>query len=603
MRDNRISFLRLERSLAVKMEIKGSRQLYNKLLYIYTAVLACVILLLVLYFYTSTRQRFLEQNLNYMEMMSRAASSYLEETADTAEYIHEDLYKSVMELNDALHYMTDEPSDYQRYRLDTYMENKISEYKGIEKFFLDAFQAYADLNYVVLYSYERDEITEYTRDGKSYRKSAGEAFKNRFFEENLSDEESFTYLKEIRNPVTMKVKGCMVLGFAGDKFREIYEYYDRPELIVYNEAGTGIFASSSKEPLSAIREAERAGNLESLLDAYAEHIQMGQYHAVSYLERKQAARVPGTIVFMIFAVGVFAMAFGEALVRYYLQRLATRLNRILDGMTGVMEGDLDIRIPANKNGDELDLISRYFNEMCARLDEHIKKRYLAEIEQKNAEMAALQSQINPHFLYNTLEAIRMKAICNGDREVGKMLYSMAVTFRAQLKEADVITLAQELHYSKKYMELFEFRYQKQFQALVECPEEYLQTPIIKFVLQPIIENYFIHGIRMREEDNFIRIAVEKEEDFRIIVEDNGRGMTKEELAAKNEELLNDTMKKEASIGVANVNRRLKAVYGRDYGILMEAREGGGLRVILRFPTVEPGEKEEADYDESDVGGK
>ena len=162
----------------------------------------------------------------------------------------------------------------------------------------------------------------------------------------------------------------------------------------------------------------------------------------------------------------------------------------------------------------------------------------------------------------------MKAICNGDREVGKMLYSMAVTFRAQLKEADVITLAQELHYSKKYMELFEFRYQKQFQALVECPEEYLQTPIIKFVLQPIIENYFIHGIRMREEDNFIRIAVEKEEDFRIIVEDNGRGMTKEELAAKNEELLNDTMKKEASIGVANVNRRLKAVYGRDYGILM-----------------------------------
>ena len=84
---------------------------------------------------------------------------------------------------------------------------------------------------------------------------------------------------------------------------------------------------------------------------------------------------------------------------------------------------------------------------------------------------------------------------------------------------------------------------------------------------------------------------------------NLSGMTKEELAAKNEELLNDTMKKEASIGVANVNRRLKAVYGRDYGILMEAREGGGLRVILRFPTVESGEKEETDYDESDVGGK
>ena len=105
----------------------------------------------------------------------------------------------------------------------------------------------------------------------------------------------------------------------------------------------------------------------------------------------------------------------------------------------------------------------------------------------------------------------MKAVCNGDREVGKMLYSMAVTFRAQIKEADIITLAQELHYSKKYMELFEFRYQNQFQAAVECPEEYLQVPIIKFVLQPIIENYFIHGMRMKEPDNFIRIAVEKED--------------------------------------------------------------------------------------------
>ena len=88
----------------------------------------------------------------------------------------------------------------------------------------------------------------------------------------------------------------------------------------------------------------------------------------------------------------------------------------------------------------------------------------------------------------------MKAICNGDSEVGKMLYSMAVTFRSQLKEADIITLAQELHYCKKYLELFEYRYPSQFKSSVDCPLEYMQIPIIKFVLQPIIENYFIHEI-------------------------------------------------------------------------------------------------------------
>lgn len=116
------------------MEIKGSKQIYHKLFFIYTSILVCVISALVIYFFNSTRNRFLEQNLNYTEMMDESAGSYLEETSDIAEYIHEDLYKSTMELNDALHYITDEPAVYQKYRLDTYIRSNISEYKGIEKF-------------------------------------------------------------------------------------------------------------------------------------------------------------------------------------------------------------------------------------------------------------------------------------------------------------------------------------------------------------------------------------------------------------------------------------------------------------------------------------
>lgn len=568
------------------MEIKGSKQIYHKLFFIYTSILVCVISALVIYFFNSTRNRFLEQNLNYTEMMDESAGSYLEETSDIAEYIHEDLYKSTMELNDALHYITDEPAVYQKYRLDTYIRSNISEYKGIEKFFLDAFQAYGELNRIVLYSYGKDETTEYTRDGKSYRRNGDSDFKKRLEKLDLVEEDCFSYLKEIRDPATMQVKGCMLLGFRSRRFESIRQYYSRPELLVYNEAGTVVYDSSKKYEVDDIMDADELGILEHMLDSYVEQSQSGQYHTLSYLNKNQAADIPASIVVMILAFGISVLVLGEVFVRYHLQKLAGRLNRILDGMAKVMEGDLAVRIPADKNGDELDVISGCFNEMCESLDEHIRKRYLAEIEQKDAEMAALQSQINPHFLYNTLEAIRMKAICNGDREVGKMLYSLAVTFRAQIKEADIITLAQELHYSKKYMELFEFRYQNQFKALVECSEEYLQVPVIKFVLQPVIENYFIHGIRMKEQDNYVRIAVEREEgceeSYRIIVEDNGKGMTEEEISLKNQELKSDTVKNQASIGVANVNRRLKAVYGKEYGIHMEARAEGGLRVILRF---------------------
>lgn len=580
------------------MEIKTSGQLYNKLFYIDTAILCCVVLAMGVSFFTSTQKRFLEQNLNYMGMLSESAGSYLEETSEIAEYIHEDLYKSDMELNDALHYMSDGPAAYQKYRLDTYFESKISEYKGIESFFMDAFQANYSLCRITLYSYGREVVTEYTRDGKAYKRYSDKWFRERLKNEDLVEEGCFSYLKEIRDPITMQVKGCMLLGFRGSKFESLQQYYSKAELAVYNDAGTMVFDSSGANQAKDLMEAEKSGALEALLEAYVGQTQTGQYHTVAYLGKKHASAVPMPVILMIIMVGLAAFVLGEVFVRYHLQRLAKRLDRILDGMTKVMEGDLKVRIPADSNGDELDVISQYFNEMCINLEEHIRKRYLAEIEQKNAEMAALQSQINPHFLYNTLEAVRMKAICNGDREVGKMLYSLAVTFRAQIKEADVITLAQELHYSKKYMELFEYRYPGQFQVMVECPEECLQAPVIKFVLQPIIENYFIHGIRMKEKDNFIRISVEKNEAFQIVVEDNGSGMEKEELAEKNRELAEDVMEKQASIGIANVNRRLKAVYGREYGIHMEQRQGGGLRVILRLRPEEGGATSYAESDDS-----
>ena len=224
-----------------------------------------------------------------------------------------------------------------------------------------------------------------------------------------------------------------------------------------------------------------------------------------------------------------------------------------------------------------------FNRMCEDLDAYIKKSYLAEIEQKNAEMAALQSQINPHFLYNTLEAIRMKAICNGDREVGRMLYSMAAMFQSQLKAADIILLAQELHYSKKYMELFEFRYHDKFRWEVNCEERFLQVPVIKFVIQPVLENYFAHGIRLESDTNFIGITVRENGPFmEIDVTDNGRGMGKEQMEAKNAALEADEFDSHKSMGLSNVNRRLRAVYGSECGLLLSPGMDGGLMVTIRF---------------------
>lgn len=565
------------------MERKSSKQLYNKLLFIYTAVIFCVVLAMMIYFWNSLRNRYLENNLERMQRMHEDAVEYIEDCADVSDYLHEELYKSDMEMKDLIHYLTDAPEDYQKYRLDAYSRNYLLDYKGIEDFSATAFDAYPALKRLAFVSYGMGDLTSFDRNQNIYHTDDGGIALERMKNGNLADPGEFSFLKEIRDPVTMQSLGAMLLTFDVENCQRIHEYYEKSELLVYNESGTVIYDSCADCKMDEIELARQEGRLEETLRAYVLSANLEKNHVISYLKKSKAAHIPPTLILMIIGVAFFIFLISEVLIRYYLQRVSARLNHILDGMTQVMSGDLTVRLEAEKNGDELDVIARHFNEMCEKLYLHIQKSYLAEIEQKNAEMAALQSQINPHFLYNTLEAIRMKAICNGDQEVGKMLYSMAVTFRSQLKEADVITLAQELHYCKKYLELFEYRYPRQFQSSVDCPLEYMQVPIIKFVLQPLIENYFIHGIRMRDPDNCIRIVVvKKDEDFEIIVEDNGRGMTEEEIRVKNQQLTENKVDKNKSIGIVNVNRRVKAVYGNAYGLRMEQAETGGLRVILRF---------------------
>lgn len=334
---------------------------------------------------------------------------------------------------------------------------------------------------------------------------------------------------------------------------------------------------------------ENWGTLLNQEKYYQEKSMTDQYTVYSFQSKDEAERIEIRSFLTIAGAGVVAVILGILCIGYYVRRLTTRVGSILNAMNEVTTGDLQVRLPVNNSKDELDMIACNFNDMREKLELYIQKSYLAEIEQKNAQMQALQSQINPHFLYNTLEAIRMKAICNGDREVGKMLYSMVGLFRSQLKEADVITLGQELDYCKQYLELFMYRYPGIFQYHVECCPELLSLPIIKFVLQPIAENYFIHGIDRERQDNEVWVRAEKQgENLFLYVEDNGYGMEEQEIEKKNRELrenLPDRGEKK-SIGITNVNRRIKAVYGDACGISIESGNPKGLRVTITIKVEE-----------------
>lgn len=555
------------------------RQLYSKLFWTYTVIVLTIVSALTVYFITVSRKNVLESNREERERINTSCADYIDEMSERADYFYKDLYRSRSKLDDLLAYMELDPEAYQQYHLDRYAQTGDLVYGGVLDFLTEAFESCDELEKVEIINYNDFKMTECRPEKIVYPGMDGKATLEKLQNGVQEQDGRLVYIKQVNRTDNMENVGCMIFTFEGEKaFQKIQNTGKITQTVVVSEYGQPVFEDILSE------------NWEIMLDRdkfYQERTMAGGYTIYSFQGREEAGHISAGTFFTIIGAGAAAVILGIVLIEYYVRRLTMRVSGILEAMDQVTTGNLRVRLQAEHSKDELDLIARNFNHMCGELELYIQKSYLAEIERKNAQLQALQSQINPHFLYNTLEAIRMKAICNGDREVGKMLYSMVGLFRSQLKEADVITLGQELDYCKQYLELFMFRFTGIFAYDLECDPELLPLPIIKFVLQPIVENYFIHGIDRERTDNHIRIRAQKEaEKLYLYIEDNGFGMTQEEIDKKNRELKDNLPEKERkqSIGIANVNRRIKAVYGEEYGIFMEPARTGGLRVIVTIRT-------------------
>lgn len=265
------------------MERKGSKQLYNKLLFIYTVVIACVVFALMFYFWNSTRNRYLERNQEYIQMMHEEAVEYINVCRDISDYLHEELYKSNMEMNDLIHYLTNDPEEYQEYRLDTYSQYKLLDYNGIEDFSATAFEAYPSLKRLAFVSYSKGDLTSFNGSQSIYHRADGDSVLERIKSGNLAESGEFSFLKEIRDPINMQSVGAMIVTFNAKRFGNIFTAYNLPELIVYNESGTLIYDSCPDCTVEEIENAEEAGELEEKLNAYVLSTNLENYNIISYL--------------------------------------------------------------------------------------------------------------------------------------------------------------------------------------------------------------------------------------------------------------------------------------------------------------------------------
>lgn len=274
-----------------------------------------------------------------------------------------------------------------------------------------------------------------------------------------------------------------------------------------------------------------------------------------------------------------------------IRNFSNKLRNMMQGIEKIKGGDLSVRFNVEKEEDELDMIAIEIDRMCDSLQENIEKTYKSEVKQKEAELNALQAQIKPHFLYNTLEVIRMCALASKNKEVANMIYNLASMFKySTYNNASDVKLSEMINYCKMYLDLCCTRYKGIIDYRIDIHEELLDFKVPKFILQPVIENSINHGMAKDRSDNFIVVRANLvDEDIELIVEDNGVGITSEKMDMIGENL-NQNLKKKSSIGLMNINSRLKIRFGDKYGIYINSKENSGTIVKIKIPILKDGVK-------------
>jgi two-component system sensor histidine kinase YesM len=273
---------------------------------------------------------------------------------------------------------------------------------------------------------------------------------------------------------------------------------------------------------------------------------------------------------------------------FLVTRLSRQITQLRHLMMQVATGNLDVRFQSQGRG-EIALLGQNFNQMVIHLKQLIQDNYESQLQRKKAELAALQSQLNPHFLYNILGTFQMLALVAGQKRLANMSYSLGQLMRYALGADTLVDLGQELAHAQHFLSLIKERYEERLHILVQIPEELLGYKMPKFTLQPLIENAIYHGIDPKIEGGTVQIrGYQCEQQLVVEIIDDGVGMAMIDLQHWQEALRYESniWQRSKHIGILNVQGQIQRLFGPAYGLTIEAGEGCGLKVILSLPLCE-----------------
>lgn len=417
------------------------------------------------------------------------------------------------------------------------------------------------------------EVYVSTRDNRSGYKVSADTFK--------PDANSFAV--PVSDPVSDQALGVIYVSVSSDVF---YKAID-------NTRGNIPIAVSITSPFETemFHQGEKSDREEWLQDETAHGYQVQVAVPRGYVLSGSISSSVFILAFSFLFIVILYVTLKKTFSKYQAQVVD-----LVETIHDIAQGEQGKRIDLTKKDQELLLIAETTNDMLDRLERNIHDIYQLELSQKDANMRALQAQINPHFMYNTLEFLRMYAVMENQDELADIIYEFSSLLRNNISNERETTLKQEVEFCRKYSYLCMVRYPKSIAYGFKIDPKLEEMRIPKFTLQPLVENYFAHGVDHRRTDNVISIKALKQEGYvEILVTDNGRGMSAEKLAEIQTKLAQRTFEhtvdyseKRQSIGIVNVHERFVLYFGDRYNISVESMKHQGVRYRITIQDEEKG---------------
>ncbi|WP_207733833.1 histidine kinase [Clostridium sp. 1001275B_160808_H3] len=590
----------LKGSLNILRNILNNMKIRTKLLIVYFIIVVVTVLTVGVYFTTKMSKVVVENSQKDARYTSKQIKQRLNETLRFATSTSDMIYQ-----DENLHDIV--KTEYQDYGSNV---NAYNEYPILSNYL----RYYNDLSTIRLYVENQSildnsvivKVDDTVKNSDWYNNAredkGGITWQYNF--DNITKKYSLSLIRDIYCDIHGHI-GVLVISLQTSKLRTIISQQPFPTSILID--GT-VVASDEYEEGSELVLIHNKDEVDYYNDV-KEEVNLGQNYVIS--EKYKIDKSFNNIFEIAVSVPVYkimeqsrdaidksiaiisiAVTISLIIILYFSKLFSDRVGLLSAEISKVVEGNFEIKEKI-EGKDEIGYIYQHFYTMVESIKKLIDEVYVKEIEQKSlivkqkdAEFKMLASQINPHFLYNTLETIRMRAFCNGDRELANIVKKLGKIMRRNLEVTnEVVTLESELDIIGSYLEIQGLRFKGKVEYEFKIEVDTSEYEILPLLLQPIVENAFVHGLESSTKIGKIEISIYDEVGYLIVeVSDNGVGITNEKLDYINGKLRNYNNENKKSIGISNVNERIKMFYGEEYGLYILSTVDTGTKVIILLPS-------------------